>query len=214
MNNRYVSLLSSYGIRIAGSVVVSFLLFSMISMLHGMFDITEKERKPAARQEVLFEMVKPPPKQDVQIKQHIRQVQQTQTAAQSGSTGNTMSMHFTPDLSVDAGGNGTVVELGQKELSAEVFEEGQTDELPKVVFMQPPVYDDRMREREISGTVTVKFTVTYEGKAVDIEILSSPHTLLSASVKKAISGAKFKPGSNKGIPVNVRVKQTFQFDLE
>jgi TonB family protein len=186
----------------------------MISMLHGMFDISEKTNKSTVRQEVLFEMVKPPPKQDVQIKQHIRQVQQTQTAAQSGSSGNSMSMHFAPDLSVDAGGNGTVVELGQKELSAEVFEEGQTDVSPQVVFMQPPVYDDRMREREISGTVTVKFTVTYDGKAVDIEILSSPHQLLSASVKKSITGAKFKPGSNKGIPVNVRVKQTFEFNLE
>lgn len=210
--NSLVSSFLNFAIRAIGAVVVSFMLFSLISMLHGMFGIGNNVSKSTIRHESLVEMVKPPPKLQRQAQQRIRQIQQVHAGAEHNE--NKMSMHFTPDLNVDAGGTGAVVVLAQHELSAEVFEEGQTDEAPQDDYMKQPVYDDRVREREISGIVTARFTISYQGKATDIQIISSPHPLLSASVKKAIFTAKFKPGKNKGIPVNVRVEKTFRFDLE
>lgn len=211
--NRMLSTFSNFTIRIVGAVVVSFLLFSLISMLHGMFSIEPQVDKPIGRQETLVELVKPPPEQDRQARQRIRQVQQVRSEAR-GEAGDRMSMRFTPDLSVDAGAGGGVVELAQHELSAEVFEEGQTDQDPREVYMPPLVYDDRARDRNISGTVVAQFIISYDGKATDVQIISSPHPLLSASVKKTISGSKFMPGKNKGIPVNVRVRKAFEFNLE
>ena len=211
-NNRLISTFLNLAIRVIGAVVISFTLFSLISMLHGMFGIGNSADKSSMRHESLVEMVKPPPKQERQTQQRIRQIQRAHSGAERSD--DKMAMHFTPDLSIDAGGTGGVVELAQHEFSAEVFEEGQTDEAPRDNYMEQPVYVERVRELNISGIVTAQFTISYEGKATNIQITSSPHPLLSASVKKSITTAKFRPGKNKGIPVNVRVQKIFRFDLE
>lgn len=195
-----------------GAICISFIIFSSISTLHGMFGIESSPKKNNTHNETIIEMVKTPPKQEQQVQQRIRKSQSTHTGPENG-TGDKMSMRFSPDLIADAGGTEGVA-LTQQELSAEVFEEGQTDEAPEEEFIAEPAYSDRVRELNISGTVVVQFTITFEGKVNDLQIVSSPHPLLSTSVKKVFLTAKFKPAKNKGIPVNIRVKKSFQFDLE
>lgn len=194
------------------AVLVTFVLFVFISILHTMFGIEKSIQKGTVQKhQIIAEIIKKnePPKK-VQSQQRIRQVQSSQPGSRTGQS--QVSAKFQPDLSVAAGGEG--VELQNEELSAEVFEDGKTDESAQEEYIPPVEFPDRARDLGASGIVKVRFTITYEGKTADIEIVSTPHVLLATEVRKALLNARFKPAKNKGVPVNVRMSKDFEFTLE
>jgi TonB family protein len=159
-------------------------------------------------------LIKEKPREEKQIQQRIRQVTTQQSSTDRAGSGK-MDMRFTPDLSADAGpGAGEGVELQSKELSAEVFEEGQVDEPPQEDKLPPLEFPTRAREMGLSGTVKVRFVITYQGKAAGIEVLSSPSPVFTNEVRRVLGLARYKPGKNKGVPVSVKVTKSFEFTLE
>ena len=196
-------------LRLAVGVVVSFLLFTFVSVLHSAFGLESKADKAANARPIAstVDMKKPPPEK--KVAQRMRQVQQSNSEGK-GSTGQ-QNMRFTPDLAVDAsasGGEGVALE--NKELTAEVFEQGQTDEAAVALYLAPVQYPDAAREQNLQGDVVVEFIVNHEGKTTDIQVVKTPSPIFTAEVKRTIATWRFKPAKNKGIPVNVRYRQVIE----
>lgn len=200
-------------LKVALATGLSFVFFVLVSMLHSLFGVAfSQQTSEQKKRPVMAEMAakKSPPEKKT-APQRVRQVA-------SGSSGERApaqsAMRFTPDLSIDAGGGGEGVELQQQELTAETFEEGQTDEPAQPVATPPVGYPERARELGVQGTVEVIFVVSHSGTVTAIDVVRSPHPSLTAEVKKAIAGWRFKPARNKGVPVNVRLRQVLDFRLE
>ncbi len=68
------------------------------------------------------------------------------------------------------------------------------DKLPVLLKSPQPDYPAGLLKERISGVVSVKFVVDTQGRVAGIEIHSSPHELLSAAVRQALSIWEFSPG--------------------
>ena len=195
------------------AVAASYCFFMIIPLLHNMFGVDLEQSQSKHQIRAVAELIKKPkPPENKPVQQHVRKVNSNDSHKSRGNS--QMNTKFVPDLSVDASGAGDGVALQTKDLSAEVFEDGETDEPAQQEYMPPIDFPDRAREMGITGVVEVRFTITYEGKVAGTEIISSPDRSLTSEVLKALSKARFKPARNKNVPVNVRVKKTFEFNLE
>src|SRR5271157_2692579 len=154
--------------RLALAVVVSFFLFTGVSLLHAAVGLGSKADKQQALRITAMDIVRKPPEEKKLVQQRIRQVQTPMN--QGRFLENQMNMRFTPDLTVDASGEGGAgVALQKQELSAEVFEQGQVDQDASPDYTPPIPYPDRAAEQGIKGAVEVEFVVTHEGKITGIE---------------------------------------------
>ncbi|HUI93778.1 MAG TPA: energy transducer TonB [Chitinivibrionales bacterium] len=198
--------------RLALAVVVSFLLFTGVSLLHAAVGLGSKSDKQQALRISATDIVRKPPEEKKLVQQRIRQVQ-TPTN-QGRSLENQMTMRFAPDLDVDNSGEGAGVALQKQELSAEVFEQGQVDQDASPDYTPPIPYPNRAAEQGIKGTVEVEFVVTHEGKITDVQVTKSSSSLFTEAVKRGVAQWRFKPAKNKGIPVNQRFRQVIHFNLD
>ena len=199
-------------LRLALAIVVSFLLFTGVSLLHSAVGLGSKSNTQQARRISALDIVQKPPEEKKTAPQRIRQVQSP--ANKGRSLENQMNMRFSPDLTVDAsaqGGEG--VALQKQELSAEVFEQGQVDQDASPEYTPLIPYPDRAVELGLKGAVEVEFVVTYQGKTTNILITKSPSHLFTEEVKRGVALWRFKPAKNKGIPVNQRFRRTIEFNL-
>ncbi len=190
------------------AMFITVALFSFFPLLHKYF--TENILQAAApkpRPHIVMEYRKPE-KEKRPPEQPLRRVT---AAANRGAEASQVQFRFTPDLAVEGTGDAVMAE---EELSAVVFDEGETDE-PAVPVYQPPVpYPDRARELEIEGKLEVVIIIDTQGKVASVEVVRSPHSSITAAARKVISGWRFKPARNKGVPVKMRVRQVIEFKLE
>lgn len=79
----------------------------------------------------------------------------------------------------------------------------------------PPSYPHRARRRGIEGYVEVEFIITRDGGVKDPRILAArPQKIFEQAVLRAIKGWKFEPKTREGEPVEVAVRQRFNFELD
>ena len=199
--------------RLAVAAVVSFFLFSGVSLLHSAFDPGSKNGNNQAQRALAMEVVRKPPPEKKTVTQRLRQVQ-PHTSEDKSMTGQ-MAMRFSPDLSVDASGDkGAGVVLQKQELSAEIFEQGQVDEPASAEYAPAIPYPTRAADQGLKGEVEILFVVTHQGKVTDVQVVRSPSPLFDADVKRGVAAWRFKPAKNKGIPVNQRFRQVIEFNLD
>lgn len=198
-------------LRFAAACGISFLFFVGVSLLHAMIGFGHKDDKGKAAQQILMEIVKKPPEERKKAMPQVRQVKQSANAGKS--LGNQVAMKLMPDLAVDAG-SGDAAVVQSKNLEAEVFEEGETDEHPMPMDMTPVAYPLEARERGIEGTLLVYFIIGHDGRVKSIDVQKSPSPIITREAKRTISMWRFKPGKKKGIPVNVRAKKEITFELQ
>jgi len=77
-----------------------------------------------------------------------------------------------------------------------------------------PAYPSKARQRGVTGSVELSFTVDTEGRVQQVEILEeSPrgHNLGEAA-REAVKQWRFEPFSRNGVPVEHRVQTGFDFD--
>ena len=99
-----VSYWSAWMRRSGPAVVVSFLLFTGVSLLHAAVGLGSKSDTQQARRISAIDIVRKPPEEKKTAQQRIRQVQ---SPTNKGSPlENQMNMRFSPDLTVDASGEG------------------------------------------------------------------------------------------------------------
>ncbi|HON10197.1 MAG TPA: energy transducer TonB, partial [Chitinispirillaceae bacterium] len=72
----------------------------------------------------------------------------------------------------------------------------------------------RARELEIEGVLEMLIVIDMQGKVKNIDIVRSPHSSITTAAKKTVSTWRFKPARNKNIPVQVRVRQIVEFNLD
>jgi TonB family protein len=186
-------------------------LFLVLPAAKSLFEmINEPELKSTPQRKIIAEYIKPKTAE----KKTIQKTALRSTGGNSSSQPlqNTMKFNFTPDLSVAGTGDGVAIE--QKELNAEVFEEGDVDENAIPVNVQAPPFPDRARELALGGVVTITFVVNENGKVDRIENINAPHASFQASFRQAASSWKFNPARKKGIPVKQRVRWPVEYVLE
>ncbi len=87
------------------------------------------------------------------------------------------------------------------------------EELPTPLSKISPQYPEEAKRLGIEGAVVLKLYISENGCIEDIEIVKSPHELLSIASKKAIAGIKFKPAKVSGKTVPVCLELTLRFKL-
>jgi protein TonB len=77
-----------------------------------------------------------------------------------------------------------------------------------------PKYPESAKRRGTEGTVTVEYTIDTEGKVVGVKVSSSSgNSDLDRAGTDCVSGRKYKPAVQGGIPRNYRKRETFTFTL-
>ena len=98
---------------------------------------------------------------------------------------------------------------------AGTFSVGQLDAPLTTLTRIPPVYPMRARRRGIEGSVKVGFIVDEEGNPRDITIIEAqPPDIFEDSVRRCVSGWRFKPGTVDGMQVQTRVETVIRFELD
>ncbi len=99
--------------------------------------------------------------------------------------------------------------------AASLFELGDVDQVPQAISQMRPFYPAHARRRRIEGEVTVLFTVTPQGRADGIQVLSSvPDDVFTAAAVRAVERWRFTPALKDGGAVPVRVRQVIRFRME
>jgi len=89
------------------------------------------------------------------------------------------------------------------------------DEPPELVEFVTPEYPELARQAGFEGTVRVRVLVDEEGRVVEADLLS--HDAWPTIEKAALSAAmkcRFKPATQRSIPVKARVMIPFEFRLD
>lgn len=183
-------------------------LFSLFPFLHSLFTEKFNNRNSVLHTKQVIMEYKKPEKQKEKVKERvIRQV----NAPRHQQSGKQLQFRFTPDLAVEGTGE---VAMARQELTAVIFEEGETDE-PAIPLHQPPIpYPERAQELEIEGILECILVIDTNGKVASIDIVRSPHSSFTSIAKKIIGSWRFKPARNKGVPVKIRVRQVIEFALD
>lgn len=95
-----------------------------------------------------------------------------------------------------------------------VFNATDLDTPPTAVVRMSPVYPYKARQRNIEGSVEVKFLVGADGQVSDVQVINSqPAGLFDAAVLKIVPRWKFRPGVLAGKAVPSWVVTTVEFNL-
>lgn len=107
--------------------------------------------------------------------------------------------------------------------SAKVFEIQSLERLPEFeggpkgwakFLMTTLQYPPAARSRGIQGRVITKFVIEKDGSITDVQVLSSPHALLSAEAVRVLGKSpKWLPGIQEGNPVRVAYTLPLTFSL-
>ncbi|MDO5575503.1 MAG: energy transducer TonB [Fibrobacter sp.] len=191
-------------------IVINIFLFSLFPVLHrALSSVIETVYDAKLPHETVMEFKKPQKQKAEMVKSQIREIRNPTVSG--GSSRDALSFKFNPDLSVEGGGD---VAMETADLSTVIFDEGETDEDLVPVFVTPVSYPNRARDLGVQGTLEAVIVVGREGRVESVKVTKSPHSSITNEALKTISGWRFKPARNKGIPVSVRVKQVIEFKLD
>jgi len=113
-----------------------------------------------------------------------------------------------PDESRDAPADEELAARGLPAFGEYVY----VDELPEATRKVAPIYPDRARAYDISGTVMVQALIDREGRVVTTKVVESIPALDEASVE-AVKQWRFKPATANGAPVAVWVAIPVRYSL-
>ena len=77
----------------------------------------------------------------------------------------------------------------------------------------PPEYSEDARKAKLTGYVMLNIVVTSKGTVTDVQVARSLGMGLDEKAMEAVQKWLFKPGLNKGVPVNVRAQVKVTFTL-
>jgi len=94
-----------------------------------------------------------------------------------------------------------------------VYSVGNGITAPVLLVHPDPEYSEEARKAKYSGEVMLSIVVNTNGKATDIKVIKSLGMGLDEKAMEAVAKWTFKPGTNKGVPVNVRANVAVNFRL-
>ena len=195
-------------IRTILAIAISFSLFVSLPLIYKILgsDLIKKESKIDTSPVLMKVETQKPEKKKVQAlkPRHI-------TSSKESSRARSFALKFSPDLGVGSS-KGVVVE--EKNLETIIFEEGEADVNAVPVSRIPVPFPRRAREEGIEGVVEMIILIDRKGRVTNIDFVKVPHAMFKKPVERVVKQWKFKPAMNKGIPVNMRVRQSIEFFLE
>lgn len=76
-------------------------------------------------------------------------------------------------------------------------------------------YPNEARKAGIEGRVFVEFMVEKDGAVTNVKAVKSPHEVLSAEAVRVVSMLPaYKPGTQSGKPIRIKLTIPIQFDLK
>lgn len=100
-----------------------------------------------------------------------------------------------------------------KETEEQVYEIGGDVEPPQLVHVVEPEFDPKSEEAYVSGTIKLQIVVTKAGSVKEPKVLTGPNERQDKAAIAAVLQWRFKPGTKKGEPVNVRATVEVNFHL-
>ncbi|MCP4290570.1 MAG: TonB family protein [bacterium] len=88
-----------------------------------------------------------------------------------------------------------------------------TSQKPSLLHFAKPDYPEIARRAQLEGTVIVKVLVGVDGRVKKTAIIQSAHPLLDKAAAFAASKCKFKPGTQRSIPVKAWMAIPYTFKL-
>jgi periplasmic protein TonB len=95
-----------------------------------------------------------------------------------------------------------------------VFNPDMLDQQPIPTHQAKPVYPYEMRDKEITGSVTVDFIVDPDGNVRNATTVKSSSPQFEASAMSAVSKWKFKPGRKAGHAVFTHMQVPINYTLD
>lgn len=195
-------------IRTILALAISFSLFVSLPLIYRMLgsDLMKRETKIDISPVLMKVETRKSEQKKVQTRRP-RRIESMRTTERTRS----FSLKFSPDLEVGSS-EGVVVE--EQNLETMIFEEGEADVNATPVSRLPVPYPRRAREEGIEGVVEMIILIDRKGKVGKINFVKIPHAMFKKPVERVVKQWKFKPAMNKGIPVNMRVRQSIEFFIE
>ena len=94
-----------------------------------------------------------------------------------------------------------------------VFTIGNGVTKPQIISQADPEYSDEARKAKYSGLVILSIVVNTDGTASAIKLVKSLGMGLDEKAMEAVQKWRFKPGTNKGIPIRVKAQIEVNFRL-
>ncbi len=84
---------------------------------------------------------------------------------------------------------------------------------PEIIYLAAPDYPDSLRVQGVEGAVVIKVLIDTEGSVDQAVVLQSAHPVLDSLALKAVGECRFRPGSQRGIPVKAWMAIPYTFRL-
>jgi TonB family protein len=88
------------------------------------------------------------------------------------------------------------------------------DSPPRILHSRFPDYPQKLRNADVTGVVVVRFFIEPDGTVSQPVVAGTPPAALAALSLDAIREWRFEPARKNGVPVRVRVQQSFDFRVE
>lgn len=204
-----VKILAIHTFRAGLGLLFAGLLFLILPLANVFFRTFSDHTTRTVSKPVSLVQIVPEEKKQEQVKeQKLRQL----SIPSRQSSIRDMASKFSPDLTIGGAGDGAVI-ASKQNLENIVYEEGQTDEPPVVLYSIPPKYPSRARDQGIQGIVSVVIVIDQTGHCSKIDFWTLPDEIFRKPVEDAVSKWRFKPAHHKNVPVRVKVRQEFEFGL-
>lgn len=184
-------------------------LFLLLPLANLVFRFSTHANKHIVAKQTTLVRITPEEKKKEQMPQ--RTLRKLSMPSRSNSARD-MASRFTPDLSIGGTGGGSVA-ASEQNLENIVYEEGQTDEPPAILYSVSPKYPRQARDQGIGGVVCVVIVIERTGNPSHISFDKLPHEMFRKPVEEAILRWRFKPAHHRGVPVRIRVRQEFDFGV-
>jgi protein TonB len=195
------------------AICISCVLFALIAV--GQHIYTTRRLTPARdtthTRRIIAEVITPPEpsKKQPTVNRRLRQV----APPPGKELTRPLDMRFSPDLSVTSGAHTDAAAVGETDMQAFVFSQGEVDVRPAPRHTPRPSYPSIAQRLEIRGNAVVTFIIGIEGQVEQITSVNAPHPSIAREVRGTIMKWRFEPARKDGVPVRCHVTKTFEFDL-
>jgi protein TonB len=91
----------------------------------------------------------------------------------------------------------------------------EVDKAPRLREFPPPRpdYPVDMRRENISGSATVRFIITHDGRIIDVTVIQASHPSFGDAASRAVARWKYEPAVKDGQPIACYLSVPVVFDI-
>ena len=95
-----------------------------------------------------------------------------------------------------------------------ILSDAEVDVAPRLLQNPPrPDYPVDMRRANQSGTATIRFIVTHDGRVIDVTVIQATHPSLGDAAADAVAKWKYEPAIKDGQPIACYLSVPVVFDI-